>query len=127
MSSTNKRSMVSQGDTPGKPKSKTHRTGSGREERSSKKSLGFETLPKIKKGQTFAWSEEEIKGLIKFIADNWNADGWPTTHEESFWLNCAEKISRLSGKDLRTSNAVRTKTLKKIQTEFKTVEEAKKF
>ena len=48
MSSTNKRGIVSQGDTPGKPKSKTHRIGSGREERSSKKSSGFETLAKIK-------------------------------------------------------------------------------
>ncbi|XP_077996424.1 uncharacterized protein LOC144449720 [Glandiceps talaboti] len=75
-----------------------------------------------------AWTVEETRLLVKYIALNYSCGEktteWPGTRSSSFWGKCAEYISHGTSKVKRTDMACRERCRKYLGQNFKTVAEA---
>ncbi len=89
-----KRSVVVEGNTPGKPTCKRSVAGT------SRRSL-FHSEPELivqEKGNSKGndWTEKEESALVQYICLFWEdayTNKWPTTKNMEFWNLCAEAVN----------------------------------
>ena len=118
-----KRSIIPQGDTPGKPSQKVIRCSDS----SSRKALFVppnvgNSDNKVKHGQTYSWTRKQLSDLVEFIALFWDhtssASHWPQFKNDKFWTSCAKLVAEDTKAELRSVNAVRSKVVKYLSITF---------
>jgi hypothetical protein len=86
-----KRSVVEEGNTPGKPVNK----------RQTKKVASRKTLfpdeSSIIPSRGVEWTDKECAALTSYICLYWteaHKDKWPTFKKPKFWEDCAEEVNK---------------------------------
>ena len=85
-----KRSIVVEGDTPGKSKSKTRATTVSGPRKSLFSEISDESVTKETTRRP-SWTKEEVKTLVQ--QNKHLNNKWPVTKDQTFWKNCAEAVN----------------------------------
>ena len=96
-----KRSVVVEGNTPGKPACKQTVAGTSRSQNLKK---GEHTEPEKMSCKGSDWTEKEESALVQYLCLFWEdayTNRWPTTKNMDFWNSYAEAVNS-------TCNSTRT-------------------